>query len=224
VAAYGVFFYFALYLMFGTRKSNVVLAGSGSDIPVVTGLGATSTALSNIQSTLDASTLTLVPTGTPVLVFSTPTNTPIPSTVAAPGLSTPSVNTNASLMRQFYLSFYDPHIGVYFPDKASTNCLEFDFEVGDCVSKVNHGQDDYRLWIGKGAACPVELPYDTVFYVHQPVELKGIWRCIDTGALNVGIYSYIDFMLTYPDMIWTGPDLDEFPWSSLVTIEILSTP
>lgn len=124
----------------------------------------------------------------------------------------------------FNLSFYDPHIGAYFPDIASINCLQFDFGIGDCVSKVNQGQDDYRIWYRRGVACPGALKHDTVFQVIQPVQLAGTWRCIDVGALDRGEYHYIDFMLEYPDDIWTGDNLDNFPWSSVVEIKILSLP
>jgi hypothetical protein len=135
-----------------------------------------------------------------------------------------SQNTNKLLTQVFALSFYDPHIGYYFPEIASVNCLQWDAEIKECVSKVHHGQDDYHQWLGKGAACPSTLPYDAVFRVITPVQLAGVWRCIDIGDLDRNGLHYIDFMLSYPDMIWTGYDLNSFPWSSDVVIELLSTP
>lgn len=130
-------------------------------------------------------------------------------------------------IQEFNLSFYDPEIGRYFldnPEIALTNCLEYNFETLHCDSKVNRGRDNASNWYGKGAACPVALLPDTVFQVVSPPELIGFWRCIDVGLLDRGDYHYIDFMLEYPHDIWTGDNLDNFPWSSIVQIKIISYP
>lgn len=163
--------------------------------------------------TLTATLLYVSPTSTvtPVVVPST-TSTMVPFVVLTPDTL------------QFALSFYDPHIGAIFPDKADTNCLQFDWVIKDCVSKVNNGQDDYKIWLGKGAACSKLLPYYTKFYVHHPPQLAGLWTCIDNGDMDRNGLHYIDFMLSYPDDIWTGPNLNEFPWSSPVLIQVLNDP
>lgn len=173
-------------------------------------------------------------TATPGITF-TPTVTPSPTATLwqfspltkVPTLLPTSVSVQQvtpSQYMDFSLSFYDPHIGFYFPEIADINCLQFDYQIRDCVSKVHHGQDDYHLWYRRGAACSQLLAYDTVFEVISPPELAGVWRCIDVGALDVGDRHYIDFMLRYPDDIWTGDNLDKFPWSSRVQIKILSIP
>lgn len=210
------------YIGFMVFACNLMLAPvNAKQLPSFPTLDFVSTASFILTETaLPLVTPTVTPS--PIPTF---TNTPVPFPASSPfpTLSV-SINTNEPVLLTYNLSFYDPHIGYYFPEIAGVNCLEFDYELRDCVSKVHHGLDDYRMWLGKGAACPASLPYDAVFLVHEPKELVGYWRCIDTGDLDRPPYHYIDFMLTYPDMVWTGSNINDFPWSSPVLIELVSVP
>jgi len=100
------------------------------------------------------------------------------------------------------------------------NCA--DWKNNECLSKVRNNSDDWRDWMGRGAACPISLPDDMRFEVLLPVQLSGkVWQCIDRGDLTRNGLEYIDFMLKYPDDIWTGQNLNLFPWSSEVVINVL---
>jgi len=157
-------------------------------------------AATSVHATAFPPTMTPLPTATPTSTF-----TPSPD---LPQMS-------------FLLSFYDPHIGVYFPEVKHINCLIWSDELNDCVSRVNNGQDEYHTWYRRGVACPPPLHDGQRLRVISPVELRNIsefWTCIDRGDLVQGYY--LDFMLRYPDDIWTGNNLDAFPWSSDVLIEV----
>jgi len=123
------------------------------------------------------------------------------------------------ILHTFKLSFYDPNIGNYFPDKAQVNCLEWDQLTKKCNSKLLGGTDTYANWYGRGLACPPQLPFYTTLEVYNPPQLKGTWYCVDRGGLIVN--DWLDFLLRYPDQVWTGYDLDRFPWGS--TVEAIVT-
>lgn len=181
---------------------------------------ATGTAINRPTAT---ATSTAIPTAT-----WTPTNTATPDYASVGGLATPPIGVPIDT---FALSFYDPGIGADvfgFVDQAeyeklaTINCLEWDFENRQCLSRVNHGRDGYEIWFRKGAACSDVLPYGTLFYVIEPEPLRGYWRCIDRGALDVNGLHYIDFMLDYPGDLWTGPNIYDFPFNSPVKIQVVN--
>lgn len=149
----------------------------------------------------------VTPTFTPTVTF---TPSPLPSP------------TNDLPIMEFMLSFYDPRIGYYFPDIAQVNCLQWDDVLRDCVSKVNNGTEHYFVYYRRGVACPPPLRDGQRIRVIEPVELAAIaeeWICIDRGGAIQNYY--LDFMLQYPNDIWTGENLDYFPWSSRVLVEVL---
>lgn len=156
-------------------------------------------------STPDFVTTTLLPPPLP-----TETQTPVPT-----GTSDYVFQHPTPVLFNFRLSFYDPAIGRYFPDKATVNCLQWDVLTKTCNSKLNGGKDDYSYWYRRGLACPPQLPFFTKIEVVTPQELAGVWTCIDRGGLIVD--DWLDFLLHYPDQVWTGYDLDLFPWGSTVS-------
>lgn len=111
------------------------------------------------------------------------------------------------------LSFYDPMIGQYFPDIATVNCANWSKELNTCLSTMADGQP-FANYYGRAVACPPPMQNGDVLDVIYPVQLQGRWVCQDRGwAIQDG---YIDFLLRYPDMVWSGTDLNRFPWSSTV--------
>lgn len=144
----------------------------------------------------------------PPIPVSTPTPIVIRVDVVPPATSTPSVQ-----LRYFKLSFYDPAIGRYFPQVASVNCANWDSVNQQCLSVMSNG-DTYLNWYGRGVACPPPLQLGDLVRVVYPPQLVGDWTCVDRGGAVVD--GYLDFLLRYPDMVWTGYNLDNFPWSSTV--------
>jgi len=176
--------------------------------------------VSNVTPLIYQQTNTEVPNASP-----TPSYTPVlptisftPTPLAVGALDNVSKSITPTVLYVFKLSFYDPHIGYYFPDKAEINCNPWNFQKKDCDGKVNGGKDEYNLWYGRGIACPTTLEIGTELVVSYPPQLAGSWFCIDRGGLIRD--NWIDFMLRYPDDIWTGENLDYFPWGSPVHAEI----
>lgn len=149
-----------------------------------------------------------------------PTSTPTVTPTVTPTIE--PVGFGLYPVMNFYLSFYDPAIGKFFPEIAEVNCLQWDNELKDCISKVNNGTEHYFVYYRRGAACPPPLSIGQRFRIVSPIELRNIsveWVCIDRGG---AIQDYwLDFMLQYPQDIWTGDNLDNFPWGSEVKIEVL---
>lgn len=120
---------------------------------------------------------------------------------------------------QLKLSFYDPNIGKYFPDNPKVgqiNCALWDTVSLTCNSTMADGSP-FALYYGKAAACPPPMQNGDLLRVSYPTQLAGDWICMDRGwAIDRG---YIDFLLRYPDMVWTGYDLNSFPWWSTVRAE-----
>jgi hypothetical protein len=142
-------------------------------------------------------TITMQVTATPY-----PTYTPVP--------------TEELKIRILKLSFYDPLIGVYFPDIAEVNCSEWNYVTNNCDSLMSGGED-FRDWYGKAVACPPGMETGKVIQVLFPEELRGEWICADRGGVIEG--DWIDFLLKYPDQVWTGYNLNNFPWGSTVVIK-----
>jgi len=165
-----------------------------------------------MQPTADFVTTTLLPMPT---VTVTPTQTMIPTSEVVYESPTP-------VLYAFKLSFYDSAIGSYFPDKASVNCLDWDVISKKCNSKLLGGIDDYSHWYRRGLACPPQFPLYTKIEVVIPSQLAGVWTCVDRGGLIVD--NWLDFLLRYPDQVWTGYDLDNFPWGSTVGAYITYPP
>jgi len=117
----------------------------------------------------------------------------------------------------YRLSFYDPMIGRFFPDIALINCAVWDVMTNSCVSSLANG-DDFRDWYGRGLACPPGHQLGDVLHVIYPEQLRGDWTCVDRGGGIEG--DLLDFLLLYPDDIWTGYNLDNFPWASPVVVEV----
>lgn len=147
---------------------------------------------------------------------------PVPSDTSTPTIIIPTPTqenqiepvSTARPLYAFRLSFYDPNIGRYFPDKAQINCLTWDFATQTCNSKLNGGLDDFYVWYRRGLACPPALPMYAKVTVVSPEQLKGTWTCIDRGDLVTD--NWLDFLLRYPDQVWTGANLNNFPWGSTV--------
>lgn len=120
------------------------------------------------------------------------------------------------------LSFYDPNIARQFKgteiyeNLAHTNCANYDFVSDACLSRMADGSV-FEVNYGKAVACPPPMQNGDVLDVTYPEALKGRWTCRDRGwAIEKG---YVDFLLRYPDMIWTGYNLNNFPWGSTVQAE-----
>lgn len=148
--------------------------------------------------------------------------TATPTATITPTITPSATGTPDLPVMEFQLSFYDPHIGAFFPEIAQVNCLIWDEGLNDCISLVNNGTEHYFIYYRKGVACPPPLRDGQRIRVIEPVELARInevWTCIDRGGAIIDFY--LDFMLRYPDDIWTGPNLDDFPWSSRVLVEVL---
>lgn len=190
------------FIQIGNKASQVSFDATKEFVQTDT-VGIVLTAKSNLDMTA------FPPTGTPTVTPS-PTVTPVP------------VGVGLYPVMTFKLSFYDPAIGKYFPEIASVNCLDWSIELQDCLSKVNKGTEHYFVYYRRGVACPPPLHIGQRFRVVSPIELRNIsteWLCIDRGG---AIHDYwMDFMLKYPDDIWTGDNLDNFPWGSDVVVEIL---
>lgn len=140
---------------------------------------------------------------TPTPVIPTGTPSPVPT-------STITMKVEGVLLK---LSFYDPDIGRIFPEVAKVNCASWSFEQQLCMS-YTVGGNDFHQWYKKGAACPPPMHIGDWLKVYYPEQLAGDWVCIDRGgAIQNG---YVDFLLKYPDDIWTGYNLSAFPWSSTV--------
>lgn len=149
----------------------------------------------------------------PTLPYSTqasPLVTPTPIIIRVE-VEQPSTVTSAAQLQYFKLSFYDPAIGVYFPEIASVNCADWDGS--QCRSLMSNG-DSFMNWYGRGVACPPPLRLGDLVRVVYPSQLAGDWTCVDRGGAIVE--GYLDFLLKYPDMIWTGYNLNLFPWASTV--------
>lgn len=149
------------------------------------------------------------------------TPSPIPTRTAIPS-ATIQASFTPIVQLTFKLSFYDPAIGRIFPEIALVNCAVWDAYLNDCTSKVNHGQDHYSLWYRRGVACPAPFIIGQRFRVISPPELVAVsseWQCIDRGGAIVD--GYLDFMLRYPDDIWSGVNLNAFPWNYPVVVEVL---
>lgn len=137
----------------------------------------------------------------------TATATPSPTATATP---TQIMKRDKVFMK---LSFYDPMIGQYYPDIADVNCANWSREQKTCLSTMADGTP-FAKYYGEAIACPPPFQNGDVLEVVYPVQLQGLWTCRDRGwAIQNG---YVDFLLRYPDMVWTGTDLNRFPWSSTV--------
>ena len=121
--------------------------------------------------------------------------------------------TPVNELQYFKLSFYDPAIGRHFPEIATVNCAAWDAVAGECRSLMSNG-DSFMNWYGRGVACPPPLQLGDLVRVVYPSQLAGDWTCVDRGGAIVD--GYLDFLLRYPDMIWTGYNLNNFPWASTV--------
>ena len=150
-----------------------------------------------------------------IMVTVQPTDTPIPTLTPLPTL-TPSATLTASPKSELVflkLSFYDPNIGSVIPSIADVNCANFDHINNVCISTMANGVP-FGQYYGKAIACPPPMQHGDVLEVTYPVQLAGRWTCMDRGwAIE---YPYVDFLLRYPDMIWTGYNLNNFPWSTTV--------
>jgi len=150
--------------------------------------------------------LELIQTPTPQ---STPTPIQIILDIATAVPPTPSQDD----IQFFKLSFYDPAIGRFYPEIASVNCAVWDPAAQECRSLMSNG-DTFMNWYGRGVACPPPMQLGDVVRVVYPPQLVGDWTCVDRGGAIVN--GYLDFLLRYPEMIWTGYNLNHFPWSSTV--------
>lgn len=176
----------------GVRLDDVQLGDEGQHEPPIT----------QSPTVTPAPTLTPVPEYTPVVVVSTPT--PEPTATNVP-------------YETFRLSFYDPNIGKYFPDNAFTNCFDWDPAAEVCRSTTASGYRHEEFY-GRGLACPDRYPLGTVFRVLRPVQLAGDWYCIDRGGAITD--DWLDFLLQYPDGLWTGANINDFPWGTEVRAEV----
>lgn len=141
----------------------------------------------------------------------TATPSPVPTLTMTPS---PTATVGAVTELVFLkLSFYDPNIGSVIPSIADINCANFDHVNGVCVSTMANGVP-FGQYYGRAVACPPPMQNGDMLEVIYPVQLAGQWVCMDRGwAIE---YPYIDFLLRYPDMVWTGYNLNNFPWSSTV--------
>ena len=155
-------------------------------------------------------TVTPAPTLTPV-----PEYTPVVGVVSSP---VPEPTSTSVPYETFRLSFYDPNIGKYFPDKAFTNCFDWDTTNQVCRSTTSSGYRHEEFY-GRGLACPERYPLGTVFRVLRPVQLAGDWYCIDRGGAVTD--DWLDFLIQYPDGLWTGENINDFPWGTEVRAEVL---
>lgn len=155
------------------------------------------------SSFISPSVSTVSPIVSPVAITPTFTVTP-----------TPAVVDFGQYLYEGRLSFYDPEIGRYFPDIASVNCADWDSVNKVCNSKLLYHQMDYSDWYGRGVACPPALPDLAVLRVVYPEQLAGDWACVDRGDAVTD--NWLDFLLRYPDQVWTGANLNNFPWGSPV--------
>lgn len=146
--------------------------------------------------------ITTVPTLTPSPI-PTATQTPLPTLTLEPKRELVFLK----------LSFYDPNIGSIIPEIADINCMNFDHVNRVCLSTMANGVP-FGAYYGRAVACPPPMQFGDVLEVIYPVQLTGNWVCMDRGwAIENG---YVDFLLRYPDQIWTGYNLNNFPWSSTV--------
>lgn len=150
--------------------------------------------------------VTALPSETPVpviMVMPEPTLTPLPTATVAP----------KSELVFLKLSFYDPNIGSVIPEIADINCALFDHVNRVCISTMANGVP-FGQYYGRAVACPPPMQHGDILDVIYPVQLAGQWTCMDRGwAIE---YPYVDFLLRYPDMVWTGYNLNNFPWSTTV--------
>jgi hypothetical protein len=138
--------------------------------------------------------------------------------------SLPTITPTAGLRGepvQLKLSFYDPNIGKFFPNNPEVgkiNCALWDVAALVCNSNMADGTPFYDAY-GKAVACPPPMQNGDLLRVSYPEQLAGDWICQDRGwAIDRG---YVDFLLRYPDMVWTGYDLNNFPWWSTVRAQWL---
>lgn len=159
---------------------------------------------SNVYDSLDQLQVTSQPSVSPMPTLTlAPTVTPFPTATVAP----------KSELVFLKLSFYDPNIGSVIPEIADINCALFDHVNRVCVSTMANGVP-FGQYYGKAIACPPPMQHGDILDVVYPVQLAGQWTCMDRGwAIE---YPYVDFLLRYPDMIWTGYNLNNFPWSTTV--------
>ena len=149
------------------------------------------------------------------------TPSPVYETETVDVLPTVTVETITKVIEYDYfikkLSFYDPEIGDYFPEIASVNCAVWNIETSSCDSTMANGLN-FVDYYGKAVACPPGMATGQEFEVLLPKELAGLWTCMDRGYSVEG--DWMDFLLKYPDMIWTGYNLNNFPWGNDVVIRI----
>lgn len=174
------------------ERINALKYGTSTPVKVLSPLEAQQLAIETIQASW------------------TPTVTVLPATMEATMSPMPMMQDELVFMK---LSFYDPMIGQYYPDIASVNCASWDVNLRTCLSTMADGTP-FANYYGDAIACPPPMQNGDVLEVTYPVQLQGSWTCRDRGwAIREG---YVDFLLRYPDMVWTGHDLNLFPWSSTV--------
>jgi len=132
-----------------------------------------------------------------------------------PNTSTPSIPAGG-VRKDFLLSFYDPDIGVLFPEIAEINCHLWNYDAKVCESPLADG-DDHREWYWRALACPKYYGLGTVFEVLSPSWLVGEWICKDYGDLILPQGEYLDFLIPVNDIMarYDG-NINNFPWSSPV--------
>jgi len=164
-------------------------------------------ALSATRTALEA-TETLTPTETPTI-------TPQPSWTPTP--------TRQGEMRTFRFSWYNPNLltdqeALEIADLVAVggrylmtqNCWNYDTYKGRCVSPVASG-DDWRLWLGTGAACGPSYEFGTVLVL---VDHDREFTCVDRGgAIGDDV---IDFLLAPDDELVT-----RYGWSDLVNVLVV---
>lgn len=94
------------------------------------------------------------------------------------------------------------HLSWYWPPFGDINC---DYE---CEHIANG--DDWKTWVGKGLACPMQYPLGTVFVV-----MGEEWTCVDRGeAIVVNQDGTI-----WLDLLVSGMPYG-IPWGSVRTVEV----
>lgn len=213
----GLIFFVLLFCFqyFNGKRHPVVVV----DLPSVDYVG-------TVVQSLYALTGTPVPTSskddeTLVTFTPAPLFTPSPTLSSGIGDWVVPFTPTPSNRYTYLLSFYDPDIGVLYPDMADVNCADWDEVNKVCLSPLSNGAD-HREWYWRSLACAYYYPLGTMFRVYSPDWLAGDWLCLDYGDMISPNGEYLDFLIPVRDILamYQG-DLNNFPWSTPVIAEVI---
>lgn len=168
----------------------------------------TSNGNSNLAGIVRDSVLTtqidVVASVEPLIITQTPEPAPMAVTPAVPTATYSTDWGSEAYLRSFgegsyyALGFYS----WYWPPLGGINCDTDANGQPECEYVANG--DSFRDWIGRGVACPAEIPLGSRIFIRQ---VNQSFRCIDRGGAIVfdGNRFWIDVLTDTPGLNWHDP-------------------